>query len=725
MGTLFQVLGPVRIVSTGHEPREQSAKVRVVLATLLLQANGFVSTRRLTEALWGHDEPTHGRSTLPTYVMRLRKSLAEAGLYGVCSVETQAGGYVMRLPVDALDLAVFQDLVQAGHRAAGRGDTAGERDCLTRALNLWYGVPLSNVNSELLQRDEVPHLIEQWVHAMERRFDLDLALGCDAELIPELRRATARFPRHERFWAQLMEALYRAGRQAEALDTYHLLRRSLADELGIDPRPQLQRLYLELLNGRDEPAPAPIAVSVPPVVASLPSVDRAFDRAVDRAVDRAPAGCQLPPDIGQFVGRQELIDEIIGQLMREDRPGVSPIAAVCGGPGIGKTALAVRVAYLVRDHFPDGQLFATLQDPDGTRRCSYVVLGELLRNLGVPATEIPADPNALVASFRARLAGARVLLVLDDADDVAQVQPLLPGTLGCAVLVTSRSSMLGLTALYGSQSIRLSPLTEDQSVELMSRLLGAQRVAAEPAPARALAGLCGNQPLALRIAMAQLSGQPGRSIAEYVAELCSGDAVNELCIGRASSISVRWSIDRSYRRLSRDAGRFFQLLGLVHDAVITTGAGAALAGVAESEARALLEDLAAVNLLEPQGGQRYRLPELVGRYAREKACCELGDEVQAAGRRLLDHYLGTLANAAAVLSSRARGPATPTGPTGRTFCGPAAALAWLAAESETVAAFAQRLAKLVNEPLARALSSQLAELARLAADGDDAESRPA
>ena len=144
--------------------------------------------------------------------------------------------------------------------------------------------------------------------------------------------------------------------------------------------------------------------------------------------------------------------------------------------------------------------------------------------------------------------------------------------------------------------------------------------------------------------------------------------------------------------------------------------------MAESEARALLEDLAAVNLLEPQGGQRYRLPELVGRYARDKACCELGEEVQAAGRRLLDHYLGTLANAAAVLSGRARGPATPTG---RTFCGPAAAMAWLAAESETVAAFAQRLAKLVNEPLARALSSQLAELAPLAADGDDAESRPA
>jgi DNA-binding SARP family transcriptional activator len=639
MGTTFQVLGPVRIMPSGCWLREHSAKVRVVLATLLLQANEFVPAGRLHQALWGDDERFRCRSAVPTYVMRLRRLLSTAGLDAVCAIETHPGGYVLNVAPDAFDLTLFQQLTRAAADAGDRGDLDTERDRLSRALDLWQGTPLSNVDSDFLQRCEVPRLVEHWVRARERSFDLHLALRCTADLIPELRRATARFPRHERFWAQLMEALRRAGRPAEAMDAYHAVRRSLAADLGIDPGPTLQRLYLDLLSGADQPGRAVAPDTVQPAQ-RRPEMPDAVPQPVPEAVAGPvpeTAGCRLPHDIADLVGRDELVSRVVAQLSGPDRPGVSPIVVVCGGPGVGKTALAVRAGYLLADRFGGGQLFAALREPDGAPRTPSDVLGGLLRDLGWEDGRIPRDLPGRLTSFRSALAGTRVLLVLDDADDIAQVQPLLPGTPGCAVLITSQSSMLGLTALYGARSLRLPALTEAQSVELVSGLLGDARVAAEESATRELTRLCDFLPLALRIATAQLAGQPDRSIGDYAAALAGSEPLDELRIGRTSGISVRCAIDRSYHRLSADTGRMFRLLGLLDDDTVTVGAAAAVAGLADAEARILLDELVAVSLLLAVGHARYRLPYLLGRYAREKAAAAPTEETAAATRRLLDY----------------------------------------------------------------------------------------
>jgi hypothetical protein len=314
-----------------------------------------------------------------------------------------------------------------------------------------------------------------------------------------------------------------------------------------------------------------------------------------------------------------------------------------------------------------------------------------------------------LASFRARLTGKRLLLVLDDAADVTQVQPLLPAAAGCAALVTSRSSMLGLTALYGSQSFLLPPLGPDESVDLLSRIVGRQRVVAEPRAAADLIALCGQLPLALRIAAAQLAGLPGRTLADYVSEVRC-DPVARLSMGTASAVSVAASLDRSYQRLAEEPRRLLPLLGLLCGGAATAETAAALSQRSPAQSRRLLEDLVGVSLLEPVDQDRYRLPELVGRYAWDKAHEELSAEQRtAAVRGLLDFYLACLANAAQLAPEAVPrgGPAVDEPATGLAFRGPEAAVDWFAAERDTVLTVARYAACQSGDTRAAALVAML------------------
>lgn len=593
----YRVLGPVDAVFGGEVVSFGAAKSRVLLAALLLRANHYVSTGQLVSTLWGADPPTSARATLHTYIMRLRKSLQQYQPQRRCPLRTEPGGYLFEASDDTLDLISFDAELAASGAAARAGDCDAELDHLTRALAIWRGPALSNVDCDPLHRDEVPRLTEQRLKAIERRIDIQLAMGHAGELVGELRACTSEYPRRERFWRQLIEALYRTGRQAEALAAYHTVRRHLADELGVDPGPELRGLQLSILQGDDMPDPL-TAIAKPTVALSGP---------------RQPA-CQLPIDIGELVGRREPLDLIGARLRpRSDRTGPA-IAAIGGAPGVGKTALAVHVAWQLRPHFPDGQWFVDLGAARATARPPLDVLAELLQAAGVSRDNMPYGVGALVGALRTAMAGRRILLVLDDADGVDQVVPLLPSSPGCAVLVTSRASLVGLTALHGGQSWHLAVLTPSASVRLLGQLLGPDRVDREPEAAMELARVCGGLPQALRIAAAQLGQNPDQSLASYLDAMMVHGPLDRLSVGLPHPLSLRATIQAAYDRLTASDQRSFR--GLIRlGGKLTADQVADTLAVSTTAASRLLDRLAEAHLVRWVPGDGYELPELERSFA--------------------------------------------------------------------------------------------------------------
>jgi len=606
MSTQFRVLGPVEVVRDGEPVPLHAAKPRTVLAALLLHANEFVPTRRLVTAVWGEDPPAKARSVLHTYLMRLRQLVRGDGP-GPSPIQTLPGGYLIETSPETLDLDRFRQLVKLGRQAADRGDLETESRLLAEARRLWRDAPLCNVDSDALQREEVARLTEERMLVSERRVDVELALGRHREMVGELRTLTSEHPLRERFWARLMTALARCGRQSEALEAYQEVRRLLADELGIDPSPELQRLQFAVLNGASEPG----AVAEPAPAPAPPPAEPPASPAV--------RGCQLPMDVADFVGRQDLVDQIAEELLRAGGCEAPSGAAVHGAPGIGKTALAIRVGHSIRGHFPDGAWFVSLRDAGGAPREPGEVLAELLRMLAVPEAEVPATTPERAAAFRACLSGRRVLLLLDDAADVDQVRPMLPGNSGCAVLVTGRAPLLGLTALYGFASFLLDVLSQEESTDLLERIAGAERVRAEADAAGMLVALCGRLPLALRIAAAHLTGRRDQTIAELVMRLRGGELTARLSLGPGSSVSFRAALDPAYAQLSADARRLFRVLGLAGRPNCTSDQAALLLGVSVEAAERPLGELVAGGLLQCPGPGRFLLHDLLRSYAREQA----------------------------------------------------------------------------------------------------------
>ncbi len=519
----FRILGSLEITDDVGEPVAITRRLhRSALALLLLNAGQPCSAGSLAAGLWGDDPPLSPEVSLRSCVYGIRKALPDAR-----RLRTHPSGYLITAGPGELDLDDFHDLAGRGRDALDGGDPRLAATLLSHAAGLWSDPPLADVPAVPARE----RLLAQRKEAADALTDARLAVGEHRQVLTDLRAVVAADPLHEHAWAQLIIALYRSGARTEALGAFGRLRMTLISAYGIDPGPELQELHRRVLA--DDPG---LMLRPEPDAPPQPSWPAAWMPARAEPGSWQPM-CQLPRAVADFTGRAAELARLRNLLSGQ---GMA-IAVVTGMLGTGKTALAVQAAHAAKAAFPDGQLYACLDD-GGRPRDPQVVLGELLRGLGVPAADIPAAKFEREALYRSVLAARRVLLVADGASSAAQVMPLLPGTAGSAVLVTSRAR---LPDLEGARYIELGGLHPANSVLLLARISGRNIADAwldadleaetEVDAARVIAAACGNLPLALRIAGARLADEPDLTVTE-LADLLSDESrrLDELSVGKAS-----------------------------------------------------------------------------------------------------------------------------------------------------------------------------------------------
>ncbi|GGY69415.1 regulatory protein AfsR [Streptomyces omiyaensis] len=614
-GLRFGVLGPVRAWRDGEALATGSPQQRALLAALLLRGGRTATAAELIDALWGEEPPSQALAALRTYASRLRKVL------GAEVLVSESGGYALR--TTALDLTRAQELGAEAEKLRAGGDRTAARARLAEALDLWDGEVLASVPGPYADAQRTR--LEEWrLTLLETRVDVDLEIGAHAEAVSELTALTAAHPLRERLRELLMLALYRSGRQAEALAVYADTRRLLADELGVDPTPELSRLQQRILQGDAELA-RPVEESAP----AAATVSR-------------PA--QLPATVADFTGRAAFVREL-GARLATAEGSVMAVSALAGIGGVGKTTLAVHVAHEARPHFPDGQLYVDLQGAGARAASPETVLGSFLRALGTPDSAIPDSLEDRAALYRSTLDGRRVLILLDNARDAAQIRPLLPGTAGCAALVTSRIRMVDLA---GAHLVDLDVMSPEEALQLFTRIVGEERVRAEREAALDVVAACGFLPLALRIAASRLAARRTWTVSVLAAKLA--DERRRLDELQAGDLAVKATFELGYGQLEPAQARAFRLLGLADGPDISLAAAAAVLDLPLWDAEDLLEALVDTSLLESAAPGRYRYHDLVRLYAR--ACADRDEhppaEKGAALSRLLDFYLSTAARVYAI-----------------------------------------------------------------------------
>ncbi len=664
MVTEFFLLGPLLVRRGGVTLPVTAGKQRAVLAALLLSADRAVSLDELTEVLWGAAPPPSARVSVQNHVMRLRKALGAGA-----QIRTQPHGYEIRVGDSELDVSRFEAYLAAARAAARDGSWDAAAEQARAGLALWRGEPLADVESDLLATRDIPRLAELRLQAVEVRLDADLRLGRHAEVITEVQRLAAAHPLRERLHGLLMRALYRDGRQAEALAAYARARQILVDELGTEPGAGLRDLHRQILNGDpalDSPAQAPGAANSP-----APLVPR-----------------QLPAAVSGFTGRAAELAALTRMLDESaaDGPGTVVISAIGGTAGVGKTALALHWAHQVAGRFAGGQLYVNLRgfDPSGVPMPAADAVRGFLDALGVPPDRIPLQPGAQAGLYRSLLADRKMLIVLDNARDERQVRPLLPASPASLVIITSRNELAGLAAADRARLLTLDVFSGDEAVHMLTARIGAGRAAAEPGAAGEIASLCGRLPLALAVAAARAEARPDFPLAALAAELRDrGGRLDALDAGDPAA-SVRAVFSWSYRQLSAEAARMFRLLGLHPGPDISPPAAASLAAVAEPEARRLLAELTRAHLVAEHVPGRYALHDLLRAYAADQARdTDSEPERAAAVGRVLDHYLHTARDGASmVFPSHGWFPLAPPSPgtAPERFTGHEQALAWFEAE---------------------------------------------
>jgi DNA-binding SARP family transcriptional activator len=674
----FRVLGPLEIRGDGGgNVQITGIKQRLLLAVMLLHAGEWVSRGRLTGILWDDARPTSATANLKTYVWELRKALLGSRLGN--RIESRSGSYRLIAGRGEIDVLVFEDLLERGRRALSAGERPAARKLLEDASGLWRGELLEGLPLPTELMPERVRLEEQRWEAVEEAAEIGLDLRDHARLISDLRRTVMQNPLRERPWEQLMRALHGSDRRAEALDVYQEAYRVFDAELGLRPGPRLRTIHQAVLSDvggeGDAGREADFDLAAPPPPA-------------------APVPAHLPPALTSFTGRAAELDAVLafargrdGDADGEAVRGTARICAIDGMPGIGKTALAVQAAHRLAPDYPDGQLFLDLCGfTEGAEPVTaHQALGKLLHALGLSGEAIPPDLDARVELYRSRLAGKRMLILLDNAVAEEQVRVLLPAACACLVLITSRNRLNGLDDVL---PVPLDTLPMAEATDLFVGIVGTRRADAEPSLAQQVVALCDRLPLAIRIAAARLRARPGWSLAHLSERLRdSQHLLSELSAGERS---VSASFQLSYTHVARDQQRLLRLLGLHPGTHVTTDAAAALAGMGRREADRLLEALVDANLLYTVLPGQYRMHDLIRHYAIQVAHAqEPATERRDAERRLIEYWTDAAWQAAVSLDPERWKDEPPLSPP------PSAHVPHLATPKEAIDWFEQERANLV------------------------------
>ncbi|MEO3742002.1 BTAD domain-containing putative transcriptional regulator [Plantactinospora sp. B5E13] len=622
----FRVLGPLEVRVPDAVVRVPEGRPRQLLTALLLHANQVVSVDTLLELLWRENEaPPTARKAVQVYVSKLRRLFADVPRV---VVHGSRHGYRLEVPADTLDLRRFRDLTARAAAEPAGSDPAATARLLAEAVGLWRGPALAELTGTARGQRLSAALDEERVIATETRLDALLRAGDHRQVAGEAARLLAEHPLRERPRGQLMVALYRCGRQAEALSVYHTGRALLRDELGLDPGRELRELHVAILNG---------------TVAQVGSPQATTDTATTPVAAQPVVPAQLPIDLPSFVGRRAYLDRLDGLVTRwSGAPAAPLVLSLTGTAGIGKTTLAVHWAHRVRHLFPDGQLYVNLRgfDPGAAPVSPGEALQGFLAALPAPAGRVPLGLTAQAGLYRSLLADRRVLVVLDNARDAEQIRPLLPGTSGSLVLVTSRNRLTSLVTTEGAQPVQVDLLTAAESRELLAARLAPDRLATESEALARIVTQCARLPLALAIVAARAATNPGFRLAAIATELDEARGSLDVFDDGDRGTDVRATFSWSYRTLSPQSQRLFRLLGLHPAGTSTTAGAASLAGVPADRVRPLLMELARAHLVTEPAPGRYGMHDLLRAYARELLDGHEPEPARrAAAHRLLDHYL--------------------------------------------------------------------------------------
>jgi len=621
----FRILGPLEITHHNEAIKVGGPRQQTVMAMLLLEANHVIPVERLIRAIWDEEPPTTARGQVQICISTLRRQIMAAERKQL--IDSRPPGYLLKLVDGALDSHVFEAHVAAGRGALAAGEPLRAATEFRRALALWRGMALSGVNSRLVQQS-VAQLNERRLTVIEECLECELFLGMHHDVVGEVVRLVEEHPLREHLRALLMTALYQAGRQAEALEAYRHTRDTLMGELGVEPGEELQQLHHAILNGSP--------------VARLAQLSAAFiGPPASPSRDSMPVPRLLPAAIPDFTPQDEIVDLLLTKITEAGSAGdvqAVPVTVIVGRGGAGKTTLAVQVAHQLAARFPDGQLFARLRHGEHQTNPAHV-LERFLRALGISGEVLPEDTEERAEMYRSVLGKRRMLIVLDDAMSEQQVSALLPGSSQCSVIVTSRNRLTGLSA---ANRVEVHRFSRHSALELLTRIVGATRIQAEPEAVAALCELCGYLPLALRIVAARLAARPHWSVADLVERLVDESRrLDELNHGE---MGVRASISLTYQILSPDARRLFRRLALIEAPNFAIWVGSPLLQIDALHAQDLMEELTEAYLIDTEAGPtvnlaRYRFHDLVRPFAGERLVAEESAEDRC---KALEHLAGAL-----------------------------------------------------------------------------------